>query len=43
MDDIPHRLYFSLKLQGVQKENDNTVNRYLFLYNNLNWYVFNIN
>ena len=29
-------------IQGVQK-NDNTFNRYLFLYNNLNLYVFNIN
>ena len=29
-------------LQGVKK-NDNTFNRYLFLYYNINWHVFNIN
>ena len=29
-------------IQGVKK-NDNTFNRYLFLYYNINWHVFNIN
>ena len=36
------RLYFLENIQGVQKKNDATFNRYLFLCFNVNWYAISI-